>query len=459
MLFNSTAFLFIYLPVMLGIYVLLRPRGGILATLWLLIGSLVFYGWWEPRSLPILAASILLNFAFGTMIARSRGAGQLALAAAVAANLLALAYFKYAAFLVGSAVTILGTSWTVPMIDLPIGISFFTFTQIAYLVDVHRGRVKEADPLRYGLFVTYFPHLIAGPILHHAEMMPQFENRRPRDRSLDLAVGLCLLSVGLFKKVVVADTIASFSTPIFETFDKGWRVSPIEAWIGALAYTLQIYFDFSAYCDMALGISRMFGILLPINFLSPYKATSIVDFWRRWHITLSRFLRDYLYIPLGGNRHGPARRFLNLFATMMLGGLWHGASWNFVIWGSLHGAYLVVNHGFRALRPARGPPSRVGAVLSWLLTFVCVVSAWVFFRAETLRGATNMLKTMFGLRSSYGPATWSVGVLVLLATALAWCVLAPNIYDVMRRSGPGLYPESFAKGSPGPIGAWAPTLR
>ncbi len=216
-----------------------------------------------------------------------------------------------------------------------------------------RSKAREYDPVRYGLFVTYFPHLIAGPILHHSEMMPQFANSERRDRIMDVIVGLTLLSAGLFKKVVIADTIAQYSTPVFQTFDAGLRLSLLEAWVGAFAYTFQIYFDFSAYCDMALGISRMFGIRLPINFLSPYQATSIIDFWRRWHITLSRFLRDYLYIPLGGNRHGTARRYVNLSLTMLLGGLWHGASWTFIIWGGLHGLYLIINHAYRAIVPTR----------------------------------------------------------------------------------------------------------
>ncbi|MBM6593445.1 MBOAT family O-acyltransferase [Microvirga pudoricolor] len=451
-LFNSPEFLFGFLPAVLAAYWVLRRWSVGAANLWLLVSSLFFYGWWEARFLPILLASIALNFAFGRAIVRARSLSgpdrpRHLLVAGVTLNLAALAYFKYADFLVSNIGDllnlgdVLGAHWAMKDIALPIGISFFTFTQIAYLVDTYARKASEPDPVRYGLFVTYFPHLIAGPILHHGEMMPQFASRSPRDRGLDVAVGLTLLSVGLFKKVVIADTISQYSTPVFLAFDQGLRMSFVEAWLGALAYALQIYFDFSAYCDMALGISRMFGILLPVNFLSPYQSASIIDFWRRWHITLSRFLRDYLYIPLGGNRRGTARRYANLALTMLLGGLWHGASWNFVIWGGLHGLYLVINHAYRAQAARMG--FRLSRGLSWGLTFLAVVFAWVFFRAETFRGAWIMVKTMLGARGPLLPDAWPVEGLGLVAALLLLCVAAPNMYVVLYRFRPGLYPDWF----------------
>jgi alginate O-acetyltransferase complex protein AlgI len=440
-LFNSPEFLFLYLPATLVVYLVLRSWLPQIANLGLLASSLFFYSWWDIRFLPILLTSIVANFLIGRIISRHPGASHTLLLAGVTLNLAALGYFKYANFVMANLTALVGGSWHTADIPLPIGISFFTFTQIAYLVDAYQGKANEHDPVRYGLFVTYFPHLIAGPILHHSEMMPQFADRRPRDRSLDIAAGLTLLSVGLFKKIIIADTVSQFSTPVFAAFDAGQRLSLIEAWIGALSYTFQIYFDFSAYCDMALGISRMFGILLPVNFLSPYQATSIIDFWRRWHITLSRFLRDYLYIPLGGNRRGRLRRYLNLSLTMLLGGLWHGASWNFIIWGGLHGLYLVINHAYRSVGPkAHGQWRKAG---DWLLTFLAVVVAWVFFRAETFRGAFVMLKTMFGMRGPLVPSALPAGSLGLLALLLILCVLAPNIYVLMRRFQCGLYPVWF----------------
>jgi alginate O-acetyltransferase complex protein AlgI len=441
-LFNSPTFLFLFLPATLAVYLALRTRLPQIGNLWLLASSIFFYSWWDVRFLPVLLSSISANFLLGRAIAHHPRTSHILLLAGVTLNLAALAYFKYANFLLANVAALVGASWQALDIPLPIGISFFTFTQIAYLVDAYQGKAKEHDSIRYGLFVTYFPHLIAGPILHHSEMMPQFADRRPRDRLLDLTIGLTLLSAGLFKKVLIADTIAQYSTPIFLAFDEGRRLSLVEAWVGALAYTFQIYFDFSAYCDMALGVSRMFGILLPINFLSPYQATSIIDFWRRWHITLSRFLRDYLYILLGGNRRGRLRRYVNLSLTMLLGGLWHGASWNFIIWGALHGLYLVINHAYRGIQPAAHVPWRRAG--DWLLTFVVVVIAWVFFRATTIRGAWVMLKTMFGLRGPLLPEALPIDAFLLLGVLLSLCVFVPNIYVLMRRFEPGLYPEWFA---------------
>jgi D-alanyl-lipoteichoic acid acyltransferase DltB (MBOAT superfamily) len=270
-----------------------------------------------------------------------------------------------------------------------LGISFFTFTQIAFLVDSYKKEVKEYNFLHYMLFVTYFPHLLAGPILHHKEMMPQFANKWNFSvRWRNIAVGLFLFSIGLFKKVVIADTFAQWATI---GFDGVASLNFFEAWATSLSYTLQLYFDFSGYTDMAIGMSLMFNIRLPINFNSPYKARDIQDFWRRWHITLSRFLRDYIYIPLGGNKVSALRNYLNLFSVFLIGGIWHGASWMFVIWGALHGIAIVVHRIWKDFG------LRMWGWLGWFITFNFVNMAWVFFRAKDWHMAHNVLSGMIGL--------------------------------------------------------------
>ena len=322
------------------------------------------------------------------------------LAGAIGLNLVLLGYFKYANFFADNLNSFAGTALPIAQVVLPLGISFFTFTQIAFLVDTYQGKVKEFNFVHYALFVTYFPHLIAGPVLHHKEMMPQFAKRNVCHINWDnVAVGLSIFVLGLAKKVLIADSLAEFATPIFSAIAAGGQPMLFEAWIGALAYTLQLYFDFSAYSDMAIGISLMFNVRLPMNFNSPYKATSIIDFWRRWHMTLSRFLRDYLYIPLGGSRHGKFRRYFNLFITMLLGGLWHGAGWTFVVWGALHGVYLMVNHAWRGIKEKMGwgDGGRLAKLGAGALTFLAVVVGWVFFRADSFTSAMTMLHGMAGM--------------------------------------------------------------
>jgi alginate O-acetyltransferase complex protein AlgI len=414
MLFNSYAFLFVYLPVVFGGFFLCARVGVRTAASWLGLASVAFYGYWNPAHVPLLLASIAFNFAVGTTLARdSRSArnAKLLLSVGVAVNLALLCYYKYAGFLVANLNTLSGWEWKVAASALPLGVSFFTFTQIAFLVDAHRGRVREYDFLRYLLFVTFFPHLVAGPVLHHGQMMPQFAQRSTyRLDWTNLASGMTIFAIGLFKKVVIADGFAPYADGAFDAVRDGAVLGFAEAWVGVTAYALQLYFDFSGYSDMAIGLARLFNIRLPLNFDSPYKAVNIVEFWRRWHITLSTFLRDYLYIPLGGNRHGTARRHVNLMATMLLGGLWHGAGWTFVIWGGLHGAYLVVNHGWQALasrlpgRSARRGP--LGAIVSAALTFVAVLAAWVFFRADSVDTALRMLQGMAGSNGLTLPASW-----------------------------------------------------
>ncbi len=393
MLFNSYSFIFCFLPLTLIGFFILSYFRHFYGSVWLVLASLTFYAVWDPRYVILLLGSIGFNFMIGSGLTRlqSTRKGKILLSTAITANLAALAYFKYAGFLVENFDTLSGLAVSIPKIVLPLGISFFTFTQIAYLVDTARGKSEELNLVRYFLFVTYFPHLIAGPILHHAEMMPQF--RRPETYRFDTAkfsTGLVIFTIGLFKKSILADGISAFVGPVFSAADSGTSLTLLDSWAGALSYTFQIYFDFSGYSDMAIGLSWMFGIGLPLNFNSPYKSTSIIEFWRRWHMTLSRFLRDYLYFSLGGNRRGRVRRYANLFGTMVIGGLWHGAGWTFIAWGMLHGLYLIINHAWLGARDTRPVlERRLVAPAGWLLTFLAVVVGWVFFRAESIDGALS----------------------------------------------------------------------
>jgi alginate O-acetyltransferase complex protein AlgI len=399
MLFNSYIFLFVFLPVVLAGYFLLGRISIAAAAAWLTLSSLLFYGWWDYHFVPLLLGSITCNFVASRLMTRLERGRMVVLAIAVAGNLGLLGYFKYAGFFAGALDQAFGTGLGPLNIILPIGISFYTFTQIAFLVDAGRGEVAHYSFIHYALFVTYFPHLIAGPILHHREMMPQF--RSPAIYRVDMrlvALGLGYLAIGLGKKCLIADSFSAFVGATFDSAAKGAELSAPAAWRGVVAYTLQLYFDFSGYADMAIGISLLFGIRLPFNFNSPYKSASIIEFWRRWHMTLSRFLRDYLYVALGGNRRGGFRRYLNLMITMALGGLWHGANWTFVVWGLLHGGYLIVNHAWRTVRPnaierVPAPLRRYGAIG---LTFLCVMIGWVFFRAQDIPTAMRVLSAMMG---------------------------------------------------------------
>jgi alginate O-acetyltransferase complex protein AlgI len=418
MLFNSYGFIFLFLPVVLLGFFRLSRINHAYAAAWLALSSLFFYGYWNPAYIGLLLGSIVANYSFGTWIAKAevkqnaRGKKQI-FVLAIAANLLLLGYYKYANFFLGSVNAVADTHLSLGEIILPLGISFFTFTQIAFLVDTYQGKVKEYNFIHYVLFVTYFPHLIAGPILHHKEMMPQFA--KPATYSFNyenLSVGLTIFVMGLFKKTVLADGIATNVGPVFAASASGAHLTFIDAWGGALCYTLQLYFDFSGYSDMAIGLARLFGVTLPLNFHSPYKAINIIEFWRHWHMTLSRFLRDYLYIPLGGNRKGKMRRYLNLMITMLLGGLWHGAGWTYVLWGGLHGLYLVINHGWHAVRRGLGqdpqqPLSRPMHIISVLTTFVAVVSAWVIFRADSFHTAAGILQGMAGMNGFFLPDEWA----------------------------------------------------
>ena len=400
MLFNSYTFIFLFLPiVLLGFHLIGKQGHHRVAIAWLVGASLFFYGWWNPAYLGLMLVSIFFNYGVGVALGGvpKQPNKKPILIFGVIVNLGLLAYFKYANFFVDNLNNITGTNIVLEQIILPLAISFFTFQQIAYLVDAWRGETKEYNFLHYCLFVTFFPQLIAGPIVHHKEMLPQFaKDVVYKLRSKHLAIGLTIFALGLFKKVVLADGIAIYATPVFDAAEAGVMLTFFEAWGGALAYTFQLYFDFSGYSDMAIGIARMFGIRLPLNFNSPYKATSIIEFWRRWHITLSRFLKDYLYIPLGGSRKGKSRRYINLMITMVLGGLWHGAGWTFILWGALHGFYLIINHGWRVIFKNKRK-TKFGALFAWTLTFIALIVSWVPFRAESLEGAGSIFKSMFGL--------------------------------------------------------------
>jgi alginate O-acetyltransferase complex protein AlgI len=396
MLFNSFEFLVLFLPIVLGGYFALARFNATSASAWLFAASLFFYSWFDWRYLGLLLMSILSHYAVGLWLgsistARTR---KLVLASSIAIDLGLLVYYKYSDLLIGSLNSLSGSSVPLLGIVLPIGISFFTFTQIAYLVDVYEGKVREGRLIHYGLFVTYFPHLIAGPILHHKEMMPQFASSIAQKFRWQLfSVGLSIFAIGLLKKVILADNLAVYSNAFFGGQSD---YSLIQAWLGVLAYSFQLYFDFSGYSDMAIGISLMFGIKLPLNFYSPYKAKNISEFWRRWHMTLSRFLRDYLYIKLGGNRNGQGRRYFNLLATMFLGGLWHGAGWNFAVWGAMHGAYLCIQEAWLSKIGYRFVKVRTYQIAACALTFVSVVLAWVPFRASSFEQTLLVWKSLFG---------------------------------------------------------------
>ena len=441
MLFNSYIFIFAFLPATLLLYSASARVHARAAIATLVVASLFYYGWWAPRYVFLILFSILFNYSIGLVLASDTRPERMrrgALVFGVCVNLGLLAYFKYALFIASNVSSLFDIPINLGTITLPLAISFFTFQQIAYLVDARRGLTREYSFIDYCLFVTFFPQLIAGPIVHHGEMLPQFADKRTARPSADnLTVGLSIFAAGLFKKVVLADGVSGTANSVFDAALAGGGVTFLDAWAGALAYTLQLYFDFSGYSDMAIGIGRMFGIRLPVNFDSPYKARSIVDFWRRWHITLSRFLRDYLYIPLGGNRHGRGRRYVNLMLTMLLGGLWHGAAWTFLFWGGLHGLYLVLNHALSAVSaPFRERSGVIGWAYrtgAWGLTFLAVVVGWVFFRAESFGAAWSILGAMFGAQGvSLERVFLGVDAALAIAAASAIAVLAPNTNELFR---------------------------
>ena len=398
MLFNSALFLYAFLPVTLMAFWVAHHRfGARSAQCVLLSASCVFYGAWDWRYLAMLLLLLGFNYQLGGVLARRRSVG--ALAVGIGFNLLVLGYFKYADFFIGNVNALAGTQYALLHVILPLGMSFFIFQKIAYLVDCHRGLVIDRDPLRFSIFVMFFPQLIAGPIVHHAEIIPQLQKKSLLPDARMVSAGLFLLAVGLFKKVVIADSLASY---VDAPFAHVAELQFLDAWTAALGYSLQLYFDFSAYSEMAMGLALLFGVVLPVNFNSPYKSASIAEFWRRWHITLGRFLRDYLYIPLGGNRNGWGRAMLAALVVMVLGGLWHGAGWTFVLWGLMHGVYLSIHRvwGFSGITLPRA--------VSVPLTFLAVLFAWVMFRAASVDDALSIWQTMLGLNGVVLPPSYSV---------------------------------------------------
>ncbi len=484
MLFNSYGFIFLYLPAtLLGFFWLARISHAFAAA-WLALASLFFYGYWNPAYVGLLLGSIVCNYVFGMWIARAgvrhedRRKRHL-LIFAIAANLLLLGYYKYANFFLGNLNAVAGTHLTLVEIILPLGISFFTFTQISFLVDTYQGKVKEYSLIHYTLFVTFFPHLIAGPVLHHREMMPQFAHASTYRFSYEnMVVGLTIFFIGLFKKVIIADGIAEYVGPVFDAPAAGAQLTFIEAWGGALCYTLQLYFDFSGYSDMAIGLSRMFGVILPLNFHSPYKAVNIIDFWQRWHISLTKYIREYLYTPitLAGTRMGFGKPALvettyslvvPTIAIFLIIGLWHGASWNFIIFGGMHGVLLVINHIWRKRsfwpHDRKKTPGFPARALGWTITFLCVTLSFIIFRADDIPTAISIYKGALGMNGFVMPDAWLLkwgafgqwleahgmifgatngliggGAINWIWISMLIVLLAPNTQEIMQHYKPAL---------------------
>jgi alginate O-acetyltransferase complex protein AlgI len=398
MLFNSYEFIFLFLPFTLLVFHLIGKRAhNRIAIAWLICASLFFYGWWNPAYLSLLLFSVLFNYSIGISLSNASGRKLLSktlLVIGVSINLALLGYFKYANFFVDNLNALSGNNLILNEVILPLAISFFTLQQIAFLIDSYEGLTKEKSLLDYAIFVIFFPQLIAGPIVHHKQMMPQFLNNAiNKTRSKHLAIGITIFAIGLFKKVVLADGVSVYATPVFDAAEAGVLLTFFEAWSGALAYTFQLYFDFSGYSDMAIGIARMFGIRLPVNFNSPYKATSIIDFWRRWHITLSNFITAYIYTPIvkSFNQLTFHKAMFATLITFFIVGLWHGASWMFIIFGALHGLGLVINQYWRKTK------IKINKPVAWFITFSFVNITLIFFRAESIIGANNLLKAMAGV--------------------------------------------------------------
>jgi D-alanyl-lipoteichoic acid acyltransferase DltB (MBOAT superfamily) len=424
-LFNTKVFVLVFLPGALVGYFLLGWCNRRLSLVWVLVCSWFFYAWWNPVFLLLLLASVLVNYGFGLVLQTTSSPGRW-LTIGVMLNLASIAFFKYAGF----ALSIIGLSAPLGGIILPLGISFFTFQQIMYLVDLKRGDVPRSTFVEYACFVCFFPHLIAGPLVRPRDMLPQWQAVLPgqawRER---LAEGLELFLLGLAKKIILADSLAGFANPGFAAAADHAPISLLEAWVALLAFSLQIYFDFSGYSDMAIGLARMFGIRFPRNFNSPYKSRTVREFWRRWNITLGMFFRDYVYVPLGGSRRGWPRHAANLMTTMLLVGLWHGAAWRFVLWGALHGIYLVVHNLWRRLgRPLPG-------TAAWAVTLLCVLFAWIPFRAANAGACEDLLAGLVGMHGFYLPQ-YVIGALPWLGTIAHGVAVLPYLGSARSVSPP-----------------------
>ena len=427
MLFSSYQFLFLFLPLVLAAYYAVRiSRGAQSALAVLIAASFAFYASWNPLYLGLLLCSIAMNYAIGTRLGAQAARRKTWLVVGIALNLLILGYFKYTHFLL----SVIAPQTRIEAIILPLGVSFFTFQQIMFLTDIYKAGQGGFGLKYYAASVSFFPHLIAGPIVPYRELMPQFasaaDTRVPWEQ---IAPGVMLLALGLCKKVLFADPLSEPVARVFGAAARGEALSMADAWGGALAYTFQLYFDFSGYTDMALGLGHMLGIRLPANFLSPYKSLSITEFWRRWHITLSNFLRDHLYIPLGGNRGSQARTAGNLLVTMGLGGLWHGAGWTFVAWGLMHGVYLIVH------RLWRSSGLNLPRSLAWPTTFLAVVAGWIMFRAESIATALAMYSAMVH-GALEPPQLVEAKTLVHVAALAAIVFCLPNSIEWTRGTPP-----------------------
>lgn len=449
MLFNSYVFILAFLPVTLIGYFLLGklPARLPLNKLFLTIMSFVFYGYNNPSYVPIILGSILVNYVLSQMmlVSEKKAVRLPLMLLGLGLNLGVLFYFKYYDFFVENLNAALKTNFTLLHLMLPLGISFFTFQQLSYVIDSYKKTVPRYNLLDYALFVTFFPQLIAGPIVLHSEVVPQFADEKNRHFNFDnFAPGLYGFALGMFKKVVVADT---FAVAVQAGFDAAQSLNMAEAWFVAIGYALQLYFDFSGYCDMATGIGLMFNIQIPINFNSPYKSLNIREFWQRWHITLSRFLTTYIYFPLGGSRKGTVRTCLNLMIVFLASGLWHGAGWLFLLWGLMHGAASVLYRIFRKQYDALHP------ALQWLMTFIFIVIAWVFFRATSLADAIAILRSMFmmefgplrseitsafALPGNFHPGYNAIYMLAWYVLSLAACLGMSNAYEKTMRFKPTL---------------------
>lgn len=467
MVFASHSFL-AFLAIVLAVYWFVGRRHESLGKPILIVASFVFYGYWIPAYLLLLSASILFNHAIARAVLSGPSASlrRALTILGIALNLALIGFYKYAAFLVELLNWTMQTQFDVPDIILPIGISFFTFQQISLLVDAYQGRVERLRFWDHVLFICFFPQLIAGPIVRQHDMLPQLAARRNwRLRADYLAIGIALFAFGLFKKTVLIDPFVPYLDLVYQTAAAGGAVGFVDGWVAGIGYGFQVYFDFSAYSDMAIGLGFMFGLRLPINFFSPYKADSIRAFWRRWHISLSRFLRDYLFVPMGGSRHGLARTVAALMITMGLGGLWHGAGWTFVIWGLLHGAYLSGNHLWRALvsKWLPGPRDRIrrSVGLSWVarilsigITFLAVSFAWVFFRSPDLDSAMRLATAMFGFSSWHEVAQLTRGIVPLFPLYLLIVWLMPNTMELFQATRATLHVEEYRDDKVYPLPNW-----
>jgi len=409
----------------------------------LLIAALYFYASWDIMQLPVMVGSLFITYVCSRIVSKLQSnnvspmTARIAFVLSLFAILTPLAYFKYSHFVITNINAAFGLSISSQQHVLPLGISFFTFTLIAFFVDVYKKRITECGVIEYASVVSFFPHLIAGPILLHHDIIPQLKDSNfSRLRDVNIAIGLCLFSLGLFKKVYLADPIGAFATPVFDAVAQGGIPNANACWRAALFYTLQLYFDFSGYSDMAIGISTMMGIYIPANFFSPYKSSGIIEFWRRWHISLAVFLKEYLYIPLGGSRVGEFRKYVNIMAVMVICGIWHGAGWTFILWGFYHGILLVVNHAwrkFKSIHPGFGIHKNVAVVVSTLCTFLLITVGWVIFRADSVGSAFVLLKGMAGLNTPSIEKFRFVGTEKMLVLQLAIIFLLPNSHQFFMK--------------------------